>query len=104
MVVNFLTSAPRCITYINLQHLPRRQIYKQPYYQLLPKMASSSAYPPGTFFDTIKKSFVDVPVDKGNDNAISTTEFLEAAESLTTLFGKGAQTDERLNEFIELIP
>jgi hypothetical protein len=41
-----------------------------------------------TFFDTINKSFVDVPVDAAKDNAISTTEFLEAAESLTTLFGK----------------
>ncbi|KAH7385191.1 glycolipid transfer protein domain-containing protein [Phaeosphaeria sp. MPI-PUGE-AT-0046c] len=47
----------------------------------------AAAYPPGgTFFDTVKKSFVDVPVDAGKDNAISTTEFLEAAESLTTLF------------------
>ena len=49
---------------------------------------ASSAYPPGgTFFDTIKKSFVDVPIDKSKGNAIRTTEFLEAAESLTTLFG-----------------
>ncbi|KAF7131474.1 hypothetical protein CNMCM5793_004699 [Aspergillus hiratsukae] len=37
----------------------------------------------GTWFDTLKRSFADVPV---NDNAISTTEFLEAAESLVTLF------------------
>lgn len=51
-------------------------------------MASTNAYPPGgTWLDTQKKSFVDVPVDKEKDNAISTTEFLEAAESLTTLFG-----------------
>lgn len=35
----------------------------------------------------MKRSFADVPVDKENDNAISTTEFLEAAESLTGLFG-----------------
>lgn len=49
----------------------------------------AAAYPPGgTFFDTVKKSFVDVPVDSSKDNAISTTEFLEAAESLTTLFGE----------------
>ena len=41
-----------------------------------------------TFFDTINKSFIDVPVDAAKDNAVSTTEFLEAAESLTTLFGK----------------
>ena len=45
----------------------------------------ATAYPPGgTFFDTLKKSYTDVPVvgDK-----ISTTEFLEASESLVTLFG-----------------
>jgi len=52
------------------------------------KMAATNAYPPGgTFLDTLKKSFTDVPVDKEKDNAVSTTEFLEAAESLTTLFG-----------------
>ncbi|OJJ79987.1 GLTP domain-containing protein [Aspergillus glaucus CBS 516.65] len=39
-----------------------------------------------TWFDTIQRSFADVPVDAANDNGISTTEFLEAAESLTTLF------------------
>jgi hypothetical protein len=41
-----------------------------------------------TFFDTVKKSWQDVPVDASKDNAISTTEFLEAAEGLTTLFGR----------------
>ncbi|EAA63718.1 hypothetical protein AN3147.2 [Aspergillus nidulans FGSC A4] len=40
----------------------------------------------GTWFDTLKRSFDDVPVDAANDNAIATSEFLEAAESLTTLF------------------
>ena len=51
-------------------------------------MASTNAYPPGgTFLDTLKKSFTDVPVDTEKDNVVSTTEFLEAAESLTTLFG-----------------
>jgi hypothetical protein len=51
-------------------------------------MASTKAYPPGgTFLDTVKKSFTDVPVDNEKDNAVSTTEFLEATESLTTLFG-----------------
>jgi hypothetical protein len=45
----------------------------------------AAAIPPGgTWFDTLKRSFADVPV---NDNGISTTEFLEAAESLVTLFG-----------------
>ncbi|KAK1996077.1 glycolipid transfer protein [Colletotrichum falcatum] len=42
--------------------------------------------PGGTYLDTFKKSFVDVPVDAEKDNAISTTEFLDAAESLTTIF------------------
>ncbi|KAG8625740.1 hypothetical protein KVT40_006141 [Elsinoe batatas] len=45
------------------------------------------AYPPGgTFFDTLKKKFNQVPIDESRGNAISTDEFLEAAESLTTLF------------------
>ena len=39
-----------------------------------------------TFFDTLKKSFVDVPISA--DNKISTTEFLEASESLLSLFGE----------------
>jgi len=48
----------------------------------------ATAYPPGgTFLDSLKKSFVDVPVDKEHGNAVATSEFLEAAESLTTLFG-----------------
>jgi len=48
-------------------------------------MATTKAYPPGgTFLDTLKRSFTDVPID--SNNAISTSEFLEAAESLTTLF------------------
>ncbi|KAI5240182.1 putative glycolipid transfer protein HET-C2 [Aureobasidium subglaciale] len=44
----------------------------------------AATYPPGgTFFDTLKRSFSDVPVESGK---IATSEFLEAAESLTTLF------------------
>lgn len=39
----------------------------------------------GTWFDTMAKSFADVPI--GAEDGISTTEFLEAAESLVTLFG-----------------
>ena len=51
-------------------------------------MTAKPAYPPGgTWFDTLKKSFTDVTVDVTNDNAIPTSSFLEAAESLTTLFG-----------------
>jgi hypothetical protein len=41
----------------------------------------------GTIIDTFRQSFVDVPVDAERDNAVSTTEFLDAAESLTTIFG-----------------
>ena len=40
-----------------------------------------------TFFDTMKKSYVDVPVDAAHDNAIETGSFLEASESLCSLFG-----------------
>ena len=42
--------------------------------------------PGGTWFDTLRTSFVDVPVDP-KDQGIDTTKFLEAAESLTSLFG-----------------
>jgi len=49
-------------------------------------MAAASIPPNGTYLDTMKRSFTDVPVDADKDNAIGTTEFLEAAESLTTLF------------------
>ncbi|KAI0173259.1 het-c [Hypoxylon sp. FL1284] len=48
---------------------------------------SAPVVPAGsTLLQTFKKSFVDVPIDADNDNAISTTEFLDAAESLTTMF------------------
>ncbi|KAI1123443.1 glycolipid transfer protein domain-containing protein [Nemania abortiva] len=48
---------------------------------------SAPVVPQGaTLISTFKRSFVDVPVDPQNDNAVSTTEFLEAAESLTTMF------------------
>jgi hypothetical protein len=43
--------------------------------------------PGGTLLDTFKKSFTDVPIDADKNNAISTSEFLDAAESLTTMFG-----------------
>jgi hypothetical protein len=48
----------------------------------------ATSYPAGgTFFETVKRSFTDVPIDEKKDNAISTTEFLEACEGLTALFG-----------------
>ncbi|QSS58908.1 HET-C2 protein [Histoplasma capsulatum] len=48
-------------------------------------MANTQVIPEGgTWFDTLKRGFDAVPV--ADDNAISTSEFLEAAESLTTLF------------------
>ncbi|KAK5167903.1 hypothetical protein LTR04_006962 [Oleoguttula sp. CCFEE 6159] len=50
-------------------------------------MATSKAYPTGgTYFDTMKRNFKNVPVDASKDNAIETSAFLEAAESLTGLF------------------
>lgn len=47
----------------------------------------AAAYPPGgTYFDNCKRSFTDVPIDKEKDNAIGTTEFLEASEAVAGLF------------------
>ncbi|PHH68143.1 hypothetical protein CDD82_804 [Ophiocordyceps australis] len=48
---------------------------------------SAPVIPPGgTIVQTFKQSFVDVPIDAEKDNAIATTQFLDAAESLTTIF------------------
>lgn len=48
----------------------------------------SAVYPPGgTIVQSLKRTFADVPVDEANGNAVSTVEFLEASESLTTIFG-----------------
>ena len=52
-------------------------------------MSATLTYPPGgTFFDTINKNFTDVTIQADKDNAIHTSEFLRAAESLTSLFGR----------------
>ncbi|RCI10330.1 hypothetical protein L249_4307 [Ophiocordyceps polyrhachis-furcata BCC 54312] len=40
----------------------------------------------GTIVQTFKTSFVDVPIDAHKGNAVATTPFLDAAESLTTIF------------------
>lgn len=59
-------------------------LYTLPHHQSL--IMSAAAYPAGgTLVQTFKRSFTDVPVDASN--AVSTTEFLEAAEALTTMFG-----------------
>lgn len=53
-----------------------------------PNMAAVAQMPAGathTHLQAMKRTFNNVPV--GADNAISTEEFLEAAESLTTMFG-----------------
>jgi len=48
---------------------------------------SALAIPEGaTIVHTFKQSFVDVPIDAENGNAVATTQFLDAAESLTTMF------------------
>jgi len=41
-----------------------------------------------TYIDTMKRNFTSVTVDGSNGNAINTEEFLDAAESLTSMFGK----------------
>lgn len=48
----------------------------------------SVVIPPGqTIVQTFRKSFTDVPVDEAKGGAVASTEFLEAAESLVTIFG-----------------
>ena len=48
---------------------------------------ATAAYPPGgTYFDNCKRSFVNVKIDKEKNNAINTTEFLEASEAVAGLF------------------
>lgn len=41
----------------------------------------------GTIVQTFKLSFTDVSIDADKGNAVDTTQFLDAAESLTTMFG-----------------
>ena len=53
----------------------------------LPTMSAPVIPPGGTIVQTFKQSFVDVPVDADKGNAVATTQFLDAAESLTTIFG-----------------
>jgi len=51
-------------------------------------MTGTQPIPAGkTLMDVLKRSFTDVPIDAANGNAISTSEFLEAAEALTYMFG-----------------
>lgn len=57
-----------------------------PYLHTYITMAANAFPPGGTYFDNGKRSFTDVPIDQSKDNAIATTEFLEAAEALTGLF------------------
>lgn len=48
---------------------------------------TTPTYPPGgTFFDTVKKSYADINVGASGANEIPTSEFLEASDSLMTLF------------------
>ncbi len=56
---------------------------------------TASIPPGGTLLDTFKKSFTDVPIDADKNNAIHTSEFLDAAESLTTMFGRTAPANNR---------
>lgn len=50
-------------------------------------MSAPTVPPGGTIVDTFKQSFVNVPIDPERGNAIATTEFLDAADSLTIIFG-----------------
>lgn len=57
-------------------------------------MSGAPKIPPGgTIVQTFRETFADVPIDKENGNAIATTQFLDAAESLTTIFGMRGPAD-----------
>lgn len=57
---------------------------------------SAPVIPPGgTIVQTFRQTFEKVPIDAEKDNAISTTEFLDAAESLTTIFGASVYSNSR---------
>lgn len=47
------------------------------------------------FFESMKASYTDVPIDESKDNAISTTQFLDASESLAGLFGRLVRAELR---------
>ncbi|KAK2595949.1 hypothetical protein QQS21_006479 [Conoideocrella luteorostrata] len=49
-------------------------------------MATVAIPPGGTLLQTFRQSFVDVPVGPKPDQGVATTQFLDAAESLTTIF------------------
>lgn len=55
-------------------------------------MSAPTIPPGGTIVDTFKRSFTNVKIDEANDNAIDTSEFLEAVESLVTIFGTKCYT------------
>lgn len=58
-------------------------------------MAATQIPEGGTYIDTFKASFTTVPIDAEKANAISTTEFLDASEALTTMFGTVDSRAER---------
>jgi hypothetical protein len=71
-----------------LGHMSSQTLSSRPQLSIRLATMATPTYPPGkTFLDTLKRSFSNVPINKEKDNAIATMEFLEAAESLTTLFG-----------------
>ena len=61
-------------------------------------MSSAIIIPPGgTWFDTMKRSFADVPIYVEDGSGIATTDFLEAADSMTTLFGMCIEAQNGVN-------
>lgn len=63
--------------------------------------ATAQPFPSGgTWFDTLTKSFADVPIDTAHDNAIPTTDFLDAADSLTSLFGMSTSSSTQLDAYL----
>lgn len=67
-------------------------------------MATKTTYPPGgTWFDTLRNSFFDVPVNASHDNAIETTAFLEAATSCSVRGPMNTEVSPLLHTLLDLI-
>lgn len=52
-----------------------------------------------TIVSTFKKSFTEVHIDAERENAVPTVDFLDAAEALTTMFGRSNIQNDKLASY-----
>jgi hypothetical protein len=78
-------STPSCPLVDRCHDTPEYHVPDKPHSTTMAAVAQMPAGATHTHLQSMKRTFNNVPV--GADNAISTEEFLDAAESLTTMFG-----------------